>query len=95
MDNGDIGIECFAAQLWDQQVTMDLSLEELSYGTAALCIHPLSTSFTVSVISSRGYCIRSRHGHDRDNAPLVSYGNGSLPAHNEESAGGARCNAWH
>jgi len=36
MDNGAIGIECFAARLWDQQVKMNLGLEELSYvaGTA-------------------------------------------------------------
>lgn len=33
MDNGAIGIECFAARLWDQQVKMNLGLEELSYGT--------------------------------------------------------------
>jgi hypothetical protein len=32
MDNGNIGLECFAARLWDQREKMNLDLEELSYG---------------------------------------------------------------
>ncbi|THH10559.1 hypothetical protein EW146_g8337 [Bondarzewia mesenterica] len=31
MDNGDIGLECFAGRLWDQKTELGLDLEELSY----------------------------------------------------------------
>jgi len=49
MDAGDIGIECFAARLWDQQQTMGLDLEELSYRTSFLPMHCLRTTLTSSI----------------------------------------------
>jgi hypothetical protein len=44
VDNGDIGLECFAARLWDQKEKMNLDLEEISYSQpssyAILRSHP-------------------------------------------------------
>lgn len=39
MKNGEIGLECFAARLWDQQEKMGLDLEEVSYGQSLMLEH--------------------------------------------------------